>query len=265
MNPYSVLGVSPSASEDEIKSAYRKLAKKYHPDVNPNDPVAESKFKEVSAAYDSITKGTAYRPSDHSSAGDSWHSHDDIASAFREAFSRAGFGFGANPNIRYDVNTSINISLEHAYYGCTAEIKIDEKVVAVSIPAGVENGVRLRIVGKGRVNPQTGECGNLMVLVNIDNHSVYVRRGEHLVMETEVSPLDIMLQHEIEVTLINGSKTMVSFKDHNSVCYAGGGMPIMGGQGRMGSLFIQPKVVYPSLTPEQRENLSQVAKEIKGG
>ena len=234
---YETLGVSESASADEIKKAYRRLARKYHPDINKS-PDAEEKFKEINAAYeilsdpekrkqydmhgDNIFGGQNFHDfaSSHGSAADLDEILRNIFGGGFGGFSSGGFeGFGggfsthqryAEPDL--DVTARITIPFDVAVLGGTHAINYNGESFSVKIPAGIKNGEKLRIKGKGK--SYNGKRGNLYLLVEVAPSNEYERVGNDLYKSFDI-PLKIALfggkvkvkTHYKEITLKVGKNT----------------------------------------------------------
>ncbi|KEA46683.1 cobalamin ABC transporter permease [Campylobacter mucosalis] len=207
---YETLGVSKSASADEIKKAYRRLARKYHPDVN-KDPGAEDKFKEINAAYEILSdekKRAQYdQYGDSMFGGQNFHDfargsanmgdlNEILKNIFGSGFSSGGFsggfrggfdGFGT-PDL--DINAKISIPFDVAVLGGEHNINYDGKSIKVKIPAGINNAEKLRIKGKGK--SMMGQTGDLILTVSIEPSNEYERDGDDLIKDALI-PLKTML------------------------------------------------------------------------
>ncbi|WP_169776528.1 DnaJ C-terminal domain-containing protein [Campylobacter mucosalis] len=207
---YETLGVSKSASADEIKKAYRRLARKYHPDVN-KDPGAEDKFKEINAAYEILSdekKRAQYdQYGDSMFGGQNFHDfargsanmgdlNEILKNIFGGGFSSGGFsggfrggfdGFGT-PDL--DINAKISIPFDVAVLGGEHNINYDGKSIKVKIPAGINNAEKLRIKGKGK--SMMGQTGDLILTVSIEPSNEYEREGDDLIKDALI-PLKTML------------------------------------------------------------------------
>ncbi len=207
---YETLGVSQTASTEEIKKAYRKLARKYHPDIN-KDPKAEDKFKEINAAYEILSdpdKRAKYDQfGDDMFGGQNFHdftqSHGgaaDLDEILRNIFgggfggggfggfrsSRGGgfgdFGFGA-PDL--DVSARIVVPFDVALHGGKHSINYNNEHFDVRIPAGIKNGERLRVRGKGK--SYQGQRGDLILTVEVAESTEYERKGNDLIKSMPIS------------------------------------------------------------------------------
>ena len=240
---YAVLGVTKDADATAIKKAYRVLAKKYHPDRNPDDAAAAERFKEIGEAYAvlsdpkerqqydairSMASGGARFTS--GSSGASGAGFEDILSSMFGGggggvrFSTSGrrrspFGFGSfgqrEPVKGPDVLTAATLSLRDAVAGTTVELTADGKVMNVRIPAGVHDGQKIRLRGKGRPGASGGEPGDMVVTISVAKHPVYSidpKNPVNLRMDLPVSLAEAALGATVEVPLLDGSTTRVKIK-----------------------------------------------------
>lgn len=202
---YETLGVSKGASSDEIKKAYRRLARKYHPDIN-KEPGAEDKFKEINAAYeilsddkkraqydqygDSIFGGQNFHDFASSSAG--MGNLDEIIRNIFGGFSSSGFGaFDGGFMQDLDINASVTIPFEVAVLGGEHSINLNSESIKIKIPHGINDGEKIRIKGKGKSIQGMGR-GNLILTVHISDSDEYVKDGDDLYKDVLI-PLKTML------------------------------------------------------------------------
>lgn len=236
---YEVLGVSKNASDDEIKKAYRKLAIKYHPDRNPGDKEAEAKFKEINEAHEVLSdkqKRARYDQFGHAGVGGAGGAGgfggfdgNPFAKAggfnyngqtFNFEFGNGGvfddiigniFGFGnaRRPRRGADYQVAVTITFEEAVFGTTKSIDHEGKTLKVKIPAGIDDGMSIRIKGKGGPAPEGGtEPGDLYVRVRVKPHKTLVREGMIILSEQKIDMVDAALGCEVEVTTVDGPVTM---------------------------------------------------------
>ena len=242
---YEVLGVGKNASDDEIKKAYRKLAVKYHPDKNPGDKEAEAKFKEINEAHDVLSdkqKRARYDQFGHAgvggAGGDPFSGGNPFAggnpfgqggtfnyggqtfsfdfgggggSVFDDILgSMFGFGGGARrPRRGADYQTTVTLTFEEAIFGTTEDVTVDGKKIKVKIPAGIDDGMSVRLRGKGGPAPEGGtEPGDLYVRVRVKPHKHLTREGAIILSEERISMVDAALGCEIDVETVDGVVTM---------------------------------------------------------
>ena len=239
---YEVLGVGKNASDDEIKKAYRKLAIKYHPDKNPGDKEAEAKFKEINEAHDVLSdkqKRARYDQFGHAGVGGAGGASGnpfaggnpfgqggtfnyggqtfsfDFGGAGGSVFddilgSMFGFGGGARrPRRGADYQTSVTLTFEEAIFGTTEKVTVEGKDLKVKIPAGIDDGMSVRLKGKGGPAPEGGsEPGDLYVRVRVKPHKHLTREGAIILSEEHINMVDAALGCEIEVETVDGTVTM---------------------------------------------------------
>lgn len=220
-NPYEVLGLKQDASQDEIKKNYRKLAKKFHPDLNPGNKEAEKKFKEVSSAFDLIGTKEARAKFDRGERTQQNHDHFDRQSYYDSQHSggRYSYAFGDDMDsddfISHlfgrrrsqtrgeDVIYKMDISFRESARGGEKIITLpDSKTLQVKIPPGIETGQKLRFKGLGR--PGSGGDGDAYIEVNVIPDDNYKREGSDIVSELPVSFLDAITGGEAEVETVDG-------------------------------------------------------------
>lgn len=228
---YEVLGVSKNASDDEIKKAYRKLAIKYHPDKNPGNKEAEEKFKEASEAHEVLSdkqKRARYDQFGHAGvnggaaggnpfgAGGNPFGNGQFnfdfggAGGFEDILSNLfGFGGGARrPRRGADYQTQVTITFEESIFGTTKTIEADGKDLKIKIPAGIDDGMSIRLTGKGGEAPEGGERGDLYVRIRVKAHKHLTREGNLILSEEKIDMVDAALGCEIDVETVDGKVTM---------------------------------------------------------
>ena len=264
MNHYEVLGISPGASQEEIKTAFRKLAKKYHPDLNPGNVEAEEKFKELTSAYEALTN--PQKPS--SSQGHDAQWGDTI---FDHPFGT--FHFSGNPRQFEDflraqaerqrarmpnrhITTSIAVTLEQLFDGCDVDIQMNmpgEPSYRIHIPKGVHEGQRIRVSGAGsRENPNMPP-GDLLVFIKQYAHDRFVREDNNLISEASVDALAAIAGTRIQITGIDGQIIEIPIpagtQPGEKLRVSGHGMPVYGSNER-GDLLISVNVTIPRTIEE---------------
>lgn len=343
---YEVLGVSRDADEKQLKSAFRKLAMKYHPDRNPDDAESELKFKEVNAAYEVLKNPqtrSAYDQYGHAAfeqgMGGAQGFNGDFASSmadiFEDLFGMAGMGGrrrGGAPGRERgaDLRYNLNISLEEAFSGKNEEISIPtpvtcdtcsgtgakpgtspkvcstchgtgkvratqgfftlerpcptcngrgqiiehpceachgsgrvmrERALSVKVPAGVEDGTRIRLAGEGEAGVRGGPAGDLYIFISIKNHQFFQRDGADLYCRVPISMATAALGGSFEVPNIDGSRSKVKVPEGTQTGknfrLSGKGMPVLRSKA-VGDMYVQVIVETPqNLTKRQRELLEE--------
>jgi curved DNA-binding protein len=222
---YETLEISENAAADEIKKAYRKLARKYHPDVN-KDPKAEDKFKEINAAYEVLSnpeKKQQYdQHGDSMFGGQNFHdfargqgSNVDLDEILRQmfggggGFGRSGFsqgGFGGFSEPDLDTNAQITIPFDIAVIGGKQFININNDSFDVKIPEGIEDGQKIRAKGKGKA--YQGQRGDLILKINVATSPDYERTGDTLVKSFDLPLKTALFGGKIEIKTIHKDITL---------------------------------------------------------
>ena len=231
---YAVLGVDSKASAKEISKAYRTLARKYHPDTNQGDAKAEERFKEISAANDVIGDEKirkrydefrrldgggfgGYNPRGADGPGDLGDLSDLLGGLFGGGgAARGGRGFGGfGPMPGMDLQARLTLSFEEAVQGVTKTVRLTSEVlrqpmeVNVRIPAGVSNGQRIRVPGKGAPSSDGGDAGDLLVTITITDHAIFERDGANLLVTVPVTFAEAALGADIKVPTLAGTTVTV--------------------------------------------------------
>jgi curved DNA-binding protein len=287
---YKILGVDRKASDDEIRKAYRKLAKQHHPDYNPNNKQAEDRFKEINEAYEVLSdaKKRSYYDrvgSDYSSwqrrgnPGDfNWDQYSGVPGGTRvnmddlnDMFGGAGgfsdffqtiFGIsgarGASRQQPQGYQQELEITIEEAYKGTTRLIQTGGRQKQVRIPAGVRTGSKVRVAGAG----PNGLDLYLIIQVAEDNR--FERRGNDLHTSATVDVFTAILGGEANVETLDGKIKLnipAGTQPEQVFRLSGRGMPHLKNQKGKGDLFVKVKVQIPKyLSPKQRELLEEVSK-----
>lgn len=226
---YADLGVSKSASAKEIKRAYRKLAQQYHPDTTAGDPASEAKFKEVNEAYSVLSDHKTRAEYDEAreafvrgayaggpGGSTQYVTIDDLGDLFGGGgggvFGGLGdlFGRGARaPQPGADIEAEVSLSFHEAISGTTRSFGVDGgRPLEVKIPAGVNDGARIRFRGKGRPGSIGGPPGDLYVRVRAGSHPVFGRSGKDLKLEVPITFTEAALGTKITVPTLDGSVTL---------------------------------------------------------
>ncbi len=279
---YEILGVSKSASDDEIKKAYRKLAIKYHPDKNPGNKEAEEKFKEVSEAHEVLSdkqKRARYDQFGHagvggaaSGGGNPFSGGSFNGQEFNFNFGGAGgfddilnsiFGFGGQrrPTSGADYRTTVVLTFEEAVFGTTKVVPADGKDLKVKIPAGIDDGMSIRINNKGGAAPKGGQRGDLYVFVRVKPHKHLTREGNIILSERRISMVDAALGTEVDVETVDGNvrmKVPAGTQSGTPFKLSGHGVPLMRSDGDRGPHIVTIIVETPkNLTKRQKEILEE--------
>ncbi|HJQ97813.1 MAG TPA: DnaJ C-terminal domain-containing protein [Candidatus Polarisedimenticolaceae bacterium] len=225
---YEILGVPRTANEKELKAAYRKLARKYHPDVNPGDKAAEANFKEVSEAFGVLSdpeKRAKYDQVGHEAFGAGFDPRQGVKIDFEDLglgdlsdlFDLFGWGGGARGRggrrrgaaRGNDVQFEMSLPFADAIHGTTMELRLPHlrESTKVRIPPGIEDGGRIRIPGKGEPG-HGGPPGDAYVNVRVEPHPLFSRQGSDLSVDVPVGIATATLGGEVEVPTLDGRATI---------------------------------------------------------
>ena len=325
---YKILGVARGASADEIKKAFRKLARKYHPDVNPGDKKAESKFKEINEAYEVLSD--AEKRNKYDTLGPNWQEQfgpsmsssrrsystgngatgrtqqqfdfdqGNFSDFFETLFGRSSGGPTAGAGARTsgmrddmrrrtgdDIEQPVEVTLQEAYVGgartfniqstevcptCQGTGEVSGRVCAtcsgqgmvprnkriqVKIPAGVDNGSKIRVAGEGQPGIGGGPRGDLFLVISVKPDVMFERKGDDLNVDIDVELVTALLGGEVPVPLLDGRKVVLTIPaetQNNRVFRLGGkGMPRLRAEGS-GNLYAKVRIVLPThLSQEERK------------
>jgi curved DNA-binding protein len=295
---YKVLGVEKNASESEIKKAYRKLARKYHPDINPNDKEAERMFKQINEAnqvlsdpenrkkYDKYGKdwkhaeefekaGQQRRYSQQGSGGQStWggFSEGDFGSSDYSEFFESMFGGGFSSRagggqVKFrgqDYNAELALDIHDVYTTHKRTLTVNGKNIRLTIPAGVQDGQVIKIKGFGGKGVNGGPDGDLYISFSITNSTKFRLDGNNFHTTVQLDLYKALLGGEITVDTFDGKvKLNVAPETQNGtkIKLSGKGFPVYKKEGEFGDLYITYEIVLPkNLTEKEKELFRELAK-----
>jgi curved DNA-binding protein len=294
---YKTLGLSKNASADDIKKAYRKLARKLHPDLNPNDKEAHKKFQQINEANEVLSDPEKRKKYDQ--YGQDWKHADQFEKAKQQQGGR-GFGgsdfgggnfggytyssgddsefsdffeslFGGSKTRRsqtkyrgQDYNSELHLSLSDVYKTHKQTLSINGKSVRITIPAGVENGQALRLKGYGSEGANGGPHGDLLVTFVINNDTSFRRDGNDLYKIEDIDLYTALLGGEKTIDTLGGKiklKVNSGTQNGTKIRLKGKGFPVYKREGEFGDLYITWNVKLPtSLTEKQKELFTELSK-----
>lgn len=261
---YKILGVSKTANEKEIKAAYRKLARKYHPDLNPDNKEAEIKFKEINEAnevlsdlenrkkYDKYGKdwkhGEEFEKAQHQRQQQSQHrsghqvfSEQEYSDFFESMFGgkRTSSREGQYPKFKgQDYHADLHLDLKDVYTTHKQVLTVNNNNIRLTIPAGVENGQVIKIKGKGGEGLNGGLNGDLYIKFNINNRTQFKRDGNNLYSNVDLDLYTSLLGGEIKVDTFSGKvklKITPETQNETKVKLKGKGFPVYKKDGKIGA------------------------------
>lgn len=303
---YQVLGVPRGANEDEIKKAYRRLAKQYHPDVNKGDKQAEERFKDISEAYNVLSDpdqrkkydlfGSYPQGGGGGPGGFHWEwntprgggatpnfegaDFGDLGDLFSELFNMGGVKRGGrgSPWARRQSATEESVNGQHTY--ADVDVSFEEAVrgterkihvkrgdktekLTVKIPAGVDNGSKVRIAGKGQPGFGGGVSGDLFLRVHVTTHPKFWREDADIYVEVPVTVYDAVLGASVDVPTLGGHahmKVPPGTSSGQKFRLAGKGAPILGKKGKVGDQYVIVNIIPPKhLSEEAKKAFEELA------
>ncbi len=281
---YKILELPNTASPDDIKKAYRKLAKQYHPDANPNDATAKKKFQQINEANEVLSDPEKRKKFDK--YGKDWQHGDayeqqarqqqqysqqfggfENEGGFSDFFSSMFGGGGRRPNSRQkgqDINANLQLNLTDVFKTQQQTITINGKNIRITIPAGIENGQVIKLKGHGQPGANGGVAGDLYLTFKLNNDSFFKRVGNDLQISQDIDLYTAMLGGEITLNTLHGKvklKVKPETQNNTKIRLKGKGFPIYKQEAEFGDLFVTYNVKLPvNLTAKEIELFTQLQK-----
>ncbi len=292
---YKVLGLDKKASTSDIKKAYRKLARKYHPDLNPNDKEAEKKFKEINEAnevlgnvenrkkYDAYGKDWKHaeefekakqqqqsqRQSYQQGTSGERYSEQDFSDFFESMFGGARSSSRQGRSVQFkgqDFNAELQLNLRDVYKTHKQELTVNGSKIRLTIPAGVENGQVIKIKGKGGNGINGGPNGDLYIKFTINNHTQFKRDGDNLYTHVDLDLYTSLLGGETTIDTFNGKvklKVKPETQNGTKVKLKGKGFPVYKKEGQFGDLIITYNIKTPTNLSDKEKELFKELQKIR--
>ena len=264
---YKILEIEKTATPKDIKSAYRRLARKYHPDLNPNDKDAKKKFQEINEANEVLSDPEKRKKYDQ--YGQDWQHAEQFESAKQNRQQSSGsgrerysgtqfegdfsdffesmFGGATNTGKRHvkfrgeDYNAELHLDLIDAYKTQKQTLTVNGKNIRITIPAGIENGQAIKIAGHGGQGINGGPNGDLYITFSITNHSKFKRLGNDLYTTVNLDLFTAVLGGEITLDTLDGKvklKVKPETQNGSKIKLKGKGFPVYKNEGKFGDLYI---------------------------
>lgn len=269
MDFYKTLGIDKSASQEDIKQAYKKLAKDTHPDRNGGD---DTRFKQINEAYQTLGDQKKRQEYDvmkeggyFAQGGEGFDMFKDFFTDFEFAFGPGGFQqrrtYTRRPARNKNLNVNVNVTLEEVFRGLKKEIVIrtltgEREFVSVDIPCGIDSGQQIKFDGLGDNSNTGAPRGNLYVTVNVTPHPDFVRQRQHLLHDITINSFEAIVGCEQQVTTIEGKtikyKIPAGTNSGTKIMLRGQGMPLLKQSYARGDLLVRVNVKTPhNITQDQ--------------
>ncbi|HAM10267.1 MAG: molecular chaperone DnaJ [Bacteroidetes bacterium GWE2_41_25] len=287
---YKILGLNKTATAKDVKSAYRKLARKYHPDLNPNDKEAKKNFQQINEANEVLSDPVKRKKYDQ--YGKDWkhaeefekakqyqeqtsdYQHPDYSgtqmegdfSDFFESLFGGSAGAGRSSHVKYrgkDFNAGLKLDLRQAYKTHKQTLTVNGKTIRITIPAGIENGQTIKISAHGGPGVNGGPNGDLYITFSITNQSDIKRLGSDLYIKVDLDLFKAILGGEITIDTLKGKVKLKVKPETQNGCMIklkGMGFPVYKNEGHFGDLIVTYTIKIPTnLTDKQKELFTELS------
>lgn len=288
---YKILGIDKTATLKDIKAAYRKLARKYHPDLHPDDKDAKKNFQMINEAHEVLSNPEKRKKYDE--YGQDWKHADEFSNAkqYQEQYSNSSSsGFsgaqtqgdfsdffeslfggsawtGKSRQVKYrgeDYNAELHLDLLDAYKSHKQTLTVNGKNIRITIPAGIENGQTIKIASHGGPGVNGGPDGDLYITFSITNHPDIKRLGDNLYTTVDLDLYTAVLGGEITIDTLDGKvklKVRPETQNGSKVKLKGKGFPVYKSEGRFGDLYVTYAIKIPTnLTEKQKVLFTELSK-----
>ena len=288
---YKILGADKNATQKDIKSAYRKLARKFHPDLNPNDKDAKKNFQQINEANEVLSDPEKRKKYDQ--YGEDWKHAEEFKNAgqyqqqsseshgqryqgardegeFSDFFESLFGGFGGagrSRQVKYrgeDYNAELHLELIDAYEAHQQTLTVNGKKIRITIPAGIENGQTIKIAGHGGPGVNGGPNGDLYITFLIANNPKFKRSGNDLYTKADLDLYTAVLGGQITIDTLNGKvklKVNPETQNGSKVKLKGKGFPVYKSKGQSGDLYVTYMIKIPTnLTEKEKKLFTELSK-----
>jgi curved DNA-binding protein len=288
---YKILGIDKNATEKDIKSAYRKLARKFHPDLNPNDKDAKKNFQQINEANEVLSdpekrkkydqygkdwqhaeefkKANQYQEQSAYSRGPAYseaQNEGDFSEFFESMFGNFG-GKSRSRQVKFrgeDYNAELHLNLMDAYETHQQTFTVNGKNIRITIPAGIENGQTIKIPGHGGLGVNGGPNGDLLITFSIANHTKFKRLGNDLFTTEDIDIYTAVLGGDITIETLDGKvklKVKPETLNGSKIKLKNKGFPVYKSKGQFGDLYITYSIKIPTnLTEKQKALFTELSK-----
>ena len=287
---YKILGIDNKATPKDVKTAYRKMARKFHPDLNPNDKDAKRNFQQINEANEVLSDPVKRKKYDQygkdwqhaeqfekagqyqqqsSNSGRTGYTQTQSGDSFSDFFEAMFGGAGASRgrSVKYrgeDYNAELHLDLEEASRTHKRSLTVNGKDIRLTIPAGIENGQTIKIAGHGGPGVNGGPNGDLYITFSIANHLKFKRSENNLFTSADLDLYTAVLGGEITLDTMNGKvklKVKPETQNGSKVKLKGKGFPVYKNEGQFGDLFITFNIIIPkNLSDKQKRLFTELSK-----